>query len=110
MKHFLGLFLTLVFVGTIRAERTELVPFGDFETWTVRYIKESKLLGGKTKTLYAVAPTDTLYVNAPFQYGKNGNPWTSSNAYAKVAGIEKASGTTYPERRGNGWCARMDAK
>lgn len=39
-------------------ERIEPIPFGDMEQWLVRYIKESRLLGGKTKTLYALAPTD----------------------------------------------------
>lgn len=91
-------------------ERIEMLPFGNFETWTVRYIRESKALGGKVKTLYAVAPTDTIHSNAPFVYGKNGNIWSVSNAYAKVAGIEKASGTTYPEKRGNGYCCRMDCR
>lgn len=88
----------------------ELIPFGDFEHWTVRYIKESRLMGGKTKILYAVAPTDTIRGNIPFTYGLNGNPWSVSNAYARVLGIDKASGTTTPERRGDGWCARLDCK
>lgn len=94
----------------VAEERVELVPYGDFEHWTVRYITESRMLGGKTKVLYAPAETDTIVGNIPFEYGKNGNPWSCSNAYAKVVGIEKASGTTSPERRGDGWCARLDAK
>ena len=32
-------------------ERIELIPYGDMEQWAVRYVKESALLGGKTKTL-----------------------------------------------------------
>ncbi|MCQ2346095.1 MAG: PCMD domain-containing protein [Paludibacteraceae bacterium] len=100
----------LVGLTTVAGERIENVPFGDFEQWAVRYIKESKLLGGKTKVLYAVAPVDTIRANTPFQYGKHNNPWSVSNAYAKVGGVEKASGTTRPERRGNGWCARLDCK
>jgi len=103
----IGLLLALMAVAK---ERVEKVPFGDFEHWTVRYIRESKLLGGKTKVLYAVGPTDTIRGNIPFTYGLNNNPWTVSNAYAKVMGVEKASGTTRPERRGNGWCARLDCK
>ena len=104
---FLYLFCASWMVAT---ERIELVPFGDFETWTVRYIKESKLLGGQIKTLYVPAPTDTIWDNCPYLYGQLNNPWSCSNAYAKVAGIEKASGTTYPEKRDDGYCARLDAK
>jgi hypothetical protein len=79
------------------------------ESWTVRYIKEAKLLGGQTKTLYCLAPTDTIWENAPYIYGKDGNPWATSNAYANIIGIEKAAGTMYPEKREDGGtCCRLD--
>ena len=96
----------------VLAEKIEKLPYGDFEQWAVRYIKESAVVGGKTVTLYAVAPTDTLRVNAPFVYGRNGNIWSPSNAYAKVMGVEKCSGTVYPEFRDqqHGFCCRMDSK
>ena len=91
------------------AERIEPLPFGDMEQWTVRYITESKLLGGQTKTLYCLAPTDTIRENAPYIYGQDGNPWATSNAYANVVGIEKAAGTMTPERREDGGtCCRLD--
>ncbi len=87
-----------------------MVPFGNFDSWVTRYIEESKIIGGKTKTIYAVAETDTIRENIAFQYGKNGNPWACSNVWAHVAGIHKASGTTQPEKRGNGYCARLDVR
>ena len=91
------------------AERIEPLPFGDMEQWTVRYIEESRLLGGQTKTLYCLAPTDTIRENAPYIYGLDGNPWATSNAYANVVGIEKAAGTMTPERREDGGtCCRLD--
>ncbi len=109
-KHIILLFLlaqNLFLIG----QRYELLPFGDFENWTVRYIHESSILGGKTRTLYAIAPTDTIDGNKAFIYGENGNPWSVSNAYAKVSGIVKGSGTTYPELRQKGdYCCRMDSK
>lgn len=115
MKKVVWLLLACVASVSVWAEQvTEPVPFGDFESWAVRYIKESGLIGGKTRTIYAIAPVDTLRCNKPFAYegvyGRGHNPWSVSNAYAKVSGIEKASGTTVPERRGNGWCCRMDAR
>ena len=71
----IALLLLLCLAANIHAERIDTIPFGDMESWTVRYIKESKLLGGQTKTLYAVAPTDTIWENGPYIYGQNGNPW-----------------------------------
>lgn len=91
------------------AERIEPIPFGDMEQWTVRYIQESKLLGGNTKTLYCLDPTDTIHKNAPYVFGQHGNPWSTSNAYANVIGIEKAAGTMSPEARSDGGtCCRLD--
>ena len=98
----ISLLFFLCLAANIYAERIDTIPFGDMESWTVRYIKESKLLGGKTKTLYALAPTDTIRENAPYIYGQGGNPWATSNAYANVIGIEKAAGTMIPEKREDG--------
>lgn len=102
--------LVLSFLSlSLYAERIDTIPFGDMEQWTVRYIEESKLLGGKTKTLYCLAPIDTTYENAPYIYGQKGNPWSTSNAYANVIGIEKAAGTMAPEaREDGGTCCRLD--
>lgn len=110
MKKIVFAMLALMCAGMLHAERTEKVAYGDFEHWTVRYIKESGLIGGKTKTLYIPCKTDTLHENSGFRYGRHGSPWASANAYAKVAGIEKASMSVQPEKRGNGWCARLDCK
>lgn len=89
-------------------ERIEPIPYGDMEQWVVRYIKESALLGGKTQTLYVLAPTDTIKGNKVFTF--ENTPWGISNAYAAPAGIDKAACTTQPERRGDGWCARCDTR
>jgi hypothetical protein len=105
----ISLLLLLCLAANIHAERIDTIPFGDMESWTVRYIKESKLLGGQTKTLYALAPTDTIWENGPYTYGQNGNPWATSNAYANIIGIEKAAGTMTPEaREEGGTCCRLD--
>lgn len=110
MKRFPVLFFLFIALAATGQERIESVPYGDMEQWVVRYIKESRIIGGKTRVLYAIAPTDTIRKNAAFDYDKSGSPWTVSSAYAKVAGVEKASGTVSPERRGDGWCCRLDSK
>jgi len=90
-------------------ERIELLPFGDFETWTVRYIKESAILGGKTKALYMIAETDTIYSNKPF-VPSSASPWGSGNAHARALGVDKVSVSVHPERRDHGWCCRMESR
>lgn len=94
--------------GMLAQERwTEPIPYGDMDQWQVRYIKESKLLGGKTKTLYALAATDTIRENKAY-VSAEGNPWGCSATYAKFMGIETAmEGSVVPECRGYGYCCRM---
>ena len=100
--------LSLVPVAGAGADRP--FKYGDFERWTVRYIKESFLLGGKTRALYEIASSDTIRGNVPFSSRAAGTPWTTSNSYASVFGVEKASVSVRPERRGDGYCCRLDCK
>ena len=82
--------LILIAVRVSAQERVEV--FGDFENWSSKQIKESALIGGKTKTLY-----------------KLGGTWDCSNAYAKAMGVDKVSVSVRPEKRGNGTCCRMES-
>lgn len=85
------------------------VAFGDFDHWLVRKIKESFVIGGNEATVYVIAPTDTI-VSTDAYVNKSKSPWSSSNVMAKVAGVVKTSVTVFPEKRGNGYSARMDTK
>ena len=41
-------------------EREELFPFGNMDQWVKREIKESAIIGGAQKDIYAVGPTQTI--------------------------------------------------
>ena len=61
MKKMRKLSLFIILLGllepvSLRAQHVEPIAFGDFEHWVTREIKESALLGGKTKTVYALFP------------------------------------------------------
>lgn len=73
----------------------EKIKFGDFSNWVTREIKESGVIGGKTKTVYAIGPTQKITGNVAYT-PKGGSPWASSNVYAKVSGVTKASNTVEP--------------
>ena len=82
---------------------------GKFDNWTVREIKESGMIGGNIKYLYEPAKGDTIkgfvpYVNSTLV------PWSTSNVLAKVKGIVKASCTVFPEKRGEGYCVRLETR
>ena len=105
----LGLALCgLLSVESAGAQQIEPLAFGDFEHWVTREIKESVLLGGKTKMVYAIAPTQYIKGNKAYK-NMGGSPWASSNVMANVMGVVKASNTVCPEKReGGGTCARME--
>ncbi len=89
--------------------------YGTFDQWSVREIKESGIIGGATKHLYEFygSPGDTLRFEgnesrayrAPDSY-----LWRTNNVYAKVAGIHKCSVTDFPEKRGDGYCCRIEVR
>lgn len=89
----------------------EEVPFlyGDMNQWVTREIQESGIIGGKTKHLYELGPIATIKGNSPYT-NKGGSPWATSNVMAKVAGIVKTNTSVFPEKRDNGYCARLETR
>jgi len=92
---------------TAQTERVEEIPFGNMDTWMVRKIKESAVIGGNTRYSYEITRGDTL-VDAP--YKNTISPWGTSSVLAKVSGITKASVTVFPEARDGGYCARLETR
>ncbi len=83
------------------------IPYGNFDQWVTRQIKESKMLGGDTKTIYAIGPTQTIVGAKPYT-NLGGSPWATSNVLASPMGIVKTSNAVYPEQRdGHGMCAKL---
>ena len=83
--------------------------YGDMDNWIVREIHESGIIGGNTKWLYELGPSDTIVGNTAFR-NMGGSPWATSNVMAKVAGVVKTNTSVFPEKRGDGMCARMETR
>ncbi len=89
------------------AQRFEPIKYGDFENWVTRNIPESRIIGGKTKTLYEIAPNATINGDKVYT-NQGGSPWATSNIMAKVMGITKGSNAVFPDRRETGGrCCKM---
>lgn len=87
--------------------RVEYINFGKLDQWVTRNIKESGIIGGKTKVIYAIGPTQTINGNVAY-LGLGGSPWATSNVYAHVAGIHKANLSVWKQQRpGQGYCAKL---
>ncbi len=83
--------------------------FGKFDRWCLREVKESGIIGGRTKYLYEFyGNQDTLVTNKePFK-APEGYLWRTNNVLAIVAGVVKTNNTVYPEPRDGGYCARIE--
>ncbi len=85
-----------------------LMKYGDFEQWITREVKESVLVGGKTRTLYEVGPTQTWPRNTAYT-NQGGSPWGTSNVYARVAGVVKSNESVYPDMHNGNRCAKLES-
>lgn len=86
----------------------KVVPFkyGNMDHWVIRNIKESGIIGGNQKTVYAVGPNMTINGNIPYT-NKGGSPWGSSNVLAHVSGIYKTNNSVFRDKHGSGYCAKL---
>ena len=83
------------------------LPYFNMDSWITRTFKESGLIGGNTKTLYAIGPTKSIA--GPVALNEPSTPWATSNVLAKV-GVTKGSNTVFPEKRGSGLAARLETR
>ena len=108
----LSLFAAFSAMQSLSAQKSivqKINDVGRFDNWCVREIKESGLIGGKTKYLYEFyGDQDTLVTGKnPFK-APDGYLWRTNNVLAVVAGVVKTNNTVFPEKRGDGYCARIE--
>ena len=102
-------FIALCSAVVMAQHKVEMLPFGDMDQWVNREIKESAIIGGNTKNVYAVGPTQTIAGSKAYT-NLGGSPWATSNVMAKVAGVTKTNTSVFPEKRGSGYCARLETR
>ena len=98
--------LAIMAMSSAKAETVVPLSFGNFDQWITRHVKESAVIGGQEKKVFEIGPTKSIQNAGPYS-NMGGSPWATSNVYAKVAGVVKASNQVYPDRHGNGYCAKL---
>lgn len=79
------------YLQSVGEGKVQYLSNGDFESWSTKVIKESRILGGKTVNLMNL-----------------GGPWGSSNVWAKVSGVTKTNVSVYREAHaGHGSCVKL---
>ncbi|MBF1080686.1 MAG: PCMD domain-containing protein, partial [Prevotellaceae bacterium] len=100
------LFINFSPISSHAADRFVPFRYGNFDTWVVRHVHESAVIGGNDKTLYEPGPTREINSNEPY-VNIGGSPWGTSNVMAKVMGIVKTNASVYRDVHGSGHCAKL---
>lgn len=61
-------------VAASAQHKVEMIPFGNMDQWIDRQIKESGIIGGATKNVFAIGPTATITENKAYT-NMGGSPW-----------------------------------
>lgn len=106
-----GMLSVMLCPVTVSAQQhqVEWIAYGNMDQWIDRQIKESGIIGGATKNVYAIGPTAKIHENEAYN-NMGGSPWATSNVMARVAGVTKTNTSVFPEKRGDGYCARLDTR
>jgi hypothetical protein len=113
LKPFGLSFLTFCISATVSHAQQDVIQainsYGTFDKWCTREVKESDLIGGQNKKLYEFYGNygNTVTGKTPFN-APSGYLWRTNNVLAVVAGVTKTNNTVFPEKRGNGYCARIE--
>ena len=86
----------------------EIEEIGKFDFWTVRIMDESAIIGGETSCLFEPAACNDTVTGRKVYVNPEGCLWRTSNVYADVLGVVKTSTSVFPEKRGDGYCARCE--
>lgn len=108
----MSLLAAILFTVSARAQQSvvdAINSYGTFDSWSMRQVKESGLIGGATKNLYEFyGNQESVFTGkTPFE-APEGYIWRTNNVLAIVAGVVKTNNTVFPEKRGNGYCARIE--
>ncbi|HSH19168.1 MAG TPA: hypothetical protein VLA03_01870, partial [Draconibacterium sp.] len=87
----------------------EQLNYSSLDFWYSRKVKESVLLSGKTIELYGVGKVAS---NSDFYDTKlkdQKSPWGTTNIFTKMV-LDIGNTRVFPEKRGDGYCARLETK
>ncbi len=83
--------------------------YSQLDNWYARKLKESVILSGETIELYGVGKVSPNADFTDMKLKDPASPWGTTNIYAKMV-LDVGNTRVTPEKRGNGYCARLETK
>ncbi|KAF0238087.1 MAG: hypothetical protein FD181_1295 [Prolixibacteraceae bacterium] len=116
-KVTLAVLILIIFLGNIYAQKPPVnytdgngqLKYSSLDNWYSRKLKESSLLSGKTIELYGVGKVSSQSDFTDLKLKDNTSPWGTTNVYAKMV-LDVGNARVIPEKRGDGYCARLETK
>ena len=92
----LAAILFTVSAGAQQSVVDAINAYGTFDSWSMREVKESGLIGGATKTLYEFyGDQETVFTGKTPFCAPEGYLWRTNNVLAVVAGVVKTNNYIY---------------
>jgi hypothetical protein len=83
--------------------------YSSLDFWYARKVKESALLSGKTIDLFGVGKVDANSDFYDITLKDPKSPWGTTNIFSKMV-LDIGNTRVIPEKRGNGYCCRLETK
>ena len=83
--------------------------YSSLDSWYSRELKESSLLSGEKIELYGVGIVNPKADPTDLKLKDPNSPWGETNIYAKMI-LDVGNTRVIPEKRGDGYCARLETK
>jgi len=114
-KAVLAIFLLFLYTTTafpqndpsVYIDKQGQINYSSLDFWYARKVKESILLSGKTIDLYGVGVVNPKSDFFDTKLKDPKSPWGTSNIYSKMV-LDLGNTRVYPEKRGNGYCCRLE--
>lgn len=87
----------------------EQLNYSSLDFWYSRKVKESVLLSGKTIELYGVGKVASNSDFYDIKLKDRKSPWGTTNIFTKMV-LDIGNTRVFPEKRGDGYCARLETK
>jgi hypothetical protein len=109
--------ILMIFTGHVSAQKPSAnftdgngqLKYSLLDNWYSRKLKESSLLSGNTIELYGVGKVSAVADLTDLKLKDNSSPWATTNIYARMV-LDVGNTRVIPEKRGDGYCARLETK
>jgi hypothetical protein len=93
----------------IAPNRGAQIKYSELDSWYYWEVSESFIIGGATQKLYQLGKISNPQGQSRLLEKDPSSVWATTNLYAKM-GVDVGVACVFPEKKGNGYCCRLESK